>query len=93
MSPNRPGRDRVWKAVAWVTAGAAGIAARAAARHVWRRAGDTEPPANPVVSEVRWRDALTWSVGLGAAVGLFRLLARRGAASAWYRVTGNEPPA
>jgi hypothetical protein len=35
---------------------------------------------------------VTWAIATGAALGVARLVAMRGAAQAWKRTTGSLPP-
>ena len=37
-------------------------------------------------------EAVAWTASIGLAVGVGRLLARRGAAWAWRGITGEPPP-
>ena len=58
----------------------------------WRKARGTDPPKNPASRETDLREALAFAVATGAAVGVARLLAQRGAAGAWRKVAGQNPP-
>lgn len=58
----------------------------------WTRAKGTEPPRNPAAPGTSWREALSWAVATGAALGVARLVALRGAAHAWKKTTGSLPP-
>jgi hypothetical protein len=82
---------------AWVAfaAGAAtfgGAAMRKALEQAWKLAMDEDPPLDPSASDVPWREAIIWTVATGALIGLGRLIARRGAAAGWQRLTGHSPP-
>ena len=49
------------------------------------------PPQNPASPRVAWREALGWAVAAGVLVSVIELLAERGAAAGWRRVTGKYP--
>jgi hypothetical protein len=49
------------------------------------------PPQNPASPRVQWRTAFGWAVAAGVLVSLSELLAERGAAAGWRRVTGKYP--
>ena len=83
--------QRAWDLVAVVVAGLAGLAVRQALQTGWEKWKEEEPPTNPAARSVDWREALTWSIAVGAAVGLGRMLAEGGAAAGWRRVRGDYP--
>lgn len=64
----------------------AGLATRNLCKALWTRWRGSEPPVNPVADDVTWKDALTWAVGVGAAVGVARVLSRRGTVAARRRL-------
>lgn len=67
--------------------------ARSTAEKVWKRTHQgTEPPRNPAVPGTSWNEAVMWAVASGVAAGIARLLATKGAASAWAKGTGHLPP-
>lgn len=74
----------------------AGLAATKAARSAldkgWAKSRGGEPPRNPAVPGTSWSEALSWAVASGIAVGIARLLATKGTASAWAKLTGALPP-
>jgi len=81
-----------WKVVG-VTSGL--VAARTSKKLLdatWKKTRGGEPPRNPAAPGTSWGEALSWAVATGAAVAVARLLAARGAASAWRRTTGSLPP-
>ena len=87
----------VKKRLLWNALGAgAGIVAAAGVRKLltagWRGATKSDPPGNPAAPANSWTSALVWSASLGAAVGVARLVAKRGAAEGWKRATGELPP-
>jgi hypothetical protein len=81
-----------WNVLAWISAIAMAWAGRQAASAVWSLVSDTETPVNPADRDVTWREALGWAALAGITAGLARVLGRRGAALAWERATGDEPP-
>ena len=65
---------------------------------VWRKTKHNEPPADPSSPGTPWGEALAWAIASGVAVGVGRLVATRGTATAVAKVTGRvpegmEPPA
>ena len=72
----------------------AGIAAAVAARKIvsalW--SSDTETPLNPADRRISWREALAWGLATAVGAGVARVVALRGAASGWEKVTGETPP-
>jgi hypothetical protein len=57
----------------------------------WRKTKHSAPPADPASPGTPWGEALSWAVASGVAVGVARLVATRGMASAKLKLTG-EPP-
>jgi hypothetical protein len=87
----------VEKQTAWVVvaAGAAtfgGMAIRKGLEQAWKLAMHEDPPLDPSARHVAWREAILWTVATGVGIGLGRLIARRGAAAGWERLTGESPP-
>ena len=58
---------------------------------VWRRTKRTEPPADPASPGTPWMEALLWAAASGVAVGVGRLVATKGAATAKQKLTGRAP--
>ena len=58
---------------------------------VWRKTKKTEPPADPASPGTPWVEALTWAAASGVAVGVGRLVATKGAATARMKLTGKVP--
>lgn len=87
----KQGEERLWDAVAVGSAVVAGFAVRQALQAGWKLWKEDEPPKNPAARSVDWMDALAWTVGVGAAVGVGRMLAERGAAAGWRKVRGRYP--
>lgn len=83
--------ERAWDAVSLAAAAVAGIAVRRLLEAGWQQWREEEAPKNPAARSVDWHDALTWTIASGVAVGVARLLARRGLAEGWRRVRGDYP--
>lgn len=81
-----------YKGLATVTAVLAGIVVRKLLITGWRKTRHSDPPANPAAAGTGWPDALAWTAATGVAVGVARLVAERGAAEGWRRMTGALPP-
>ncbi len=58
---------------------------------VWRRSRHQEPPADPAAPGTPWIEALSWAAASGVAMGVARLLATRGTATAKMKLTGKAP--
>ena len=58
---------------------------------VWRKTKRTEPPADPASPGTPWAEALIWAAASGVAVGVGRLVATKGAATAKMKLTGKAP--
>jgi hypothetical protein len=69
-----------------------GVIVRQGLERGWKLAMHDDPPLDPSSREVSWRDAILWTIASGVAMGLGRLIARRGAAAGWERLTGEAPP-
>jgi hypothetical protein len=74
---------------------ATGIAVRKISMSVldkaWRKTKHSEPPADPAAPGTPWGAALSWAVASGVAVGVSRLVATKGMASAKVKLTGKVP--
>ncbi len=72
----------------------AGIVAAVAARKIvsalWR--SDTETPLNPADRRTSWREALAWGLATAVGAAVARVVALRGTATGWEKVTGETPP-
>lgn len=82
-------------AYALLAAGSAFLAARAARTILsksWRAIKKKDPPENPAALDASWQDAFVWSIVTGMAIGVVRMLAKRGAAAGWDRIVGHRPP-
>jgi hypothetical protein len=76
----------------YATAGAmiAATVVRKVVHRVWVKATGKVPPDNPESPDVRWTEAVGWSVLSGTSVAVARLLAKRRAAGAWQRVSASD---
>jgi hypothetical protein len=82
----------MWRVIALGAGTAAAGAVRAIATAAWRTTRHEDPPTNPAARGVRWRDALIWAISVAAGAAVARVVAERGAASAWEAATGSPPP-
>ena len=85
-------KETTWNVVAWVAAAGAAWAGRKAATAVWTRVSDSQAPVNPAHRDTSWSEAVAWAVIAGAIAATARVLARKGAATAWESFTGDAPP-
>jgi Protein of unknown function (DUF4235) len=81
-----------WKVLGTGLAILSGIVVRKLLMAVWRRTTKHDPPTNPGAPDTTWVEALGWALASGAAVGVSRMVAARGATAGWQRVTGTLPP-
>ena len=70
---------------------AAAMALRPALKVAWKGTTGEDPPTQPAESSTGWSEALAWAAVSGAAIGVTRLLARRGAAAGWRATRGKLP--
>lgn len=82
----------LWKVVGVGSGLVAAKVGRAALDKGWAKTKGGEPPRNPAARDTTWSEAAQWAVASGVAVAVARLLAARGAASAWEKTTGHLPP-
>ena len=85
-------RKLTWMAVGTGSAMAVGALVDRALEGSWRLAMDEDPPSDRDIVTDRWVQVLLWSVVTGMVVSAAQLLAKRGAAVGWQRVTGRRPP-
>ena len=62
-----------------------------AMNRVWRKTKHSEPPADPASPGTPWPEALSYAVASGVAIGVARLLATKGTATAKMKLTGKVP--
>lgn len=82
----------LWRGVALASGVASAVAVRQAAVALWRTTRHEDPPKHPGVRDVRWRDALIWTVSVAIGAAVARVVAERTAAAAWKMATGSSPP-
>jgi hypothetical protein len=87
-----PVQKIMWRVIALGAGTAAAAAVRAIATATWRTTRHEDPPTNPAVRGVRWRDAFIWAISVAAGAAVARVVAERGAATAWEAATGSPPP-
>ena len=69
---------------ALLTAGAAmitGYVVKWALSAIWKQVSKNDPPQNPELTSVAWREALVWTVASSVAVGVAGLAVSRGVSS------------
>ena len=81
-----------WKLLSTGSAVPAGIAVRKLSDAAWFAVRGTSPPKNPAAPGVGWGEALAWAAVSGVLYASARLVAARGAAAAYQKVTGHLPP-
>jgi hypothetical protein len=69
----------------------AGIVVRKAADTAWLKVRGYPPPKNPAAPGVTWPDAAAWAAVSGVLYASGRLVAARGAAAAYQKLTGHLP--
>ncbi|MCW2698381.1 MAG: uncharacterized protein JWR62_3466 [Modestobacter sp.] len=69
-----------------------GIVVRKAADAAWLKVRGYPPPKNPAAPGVTWPDALAWAAVSGVLYASARLVAARGAAATYEKLTGKLPP-
>ena len=81
-----------WMALSALSAALAGMVARKAVTVTWRAVTGNEMPAEDDDREIGAAEAAAWAAGVGAAVGVARVLSRRTAAATWEKAMGESPP-
>ena len=84
--------EQKWGLLAAGSAALVGLATRQILRRSWTAWRKEPPPDNPAAPDVSWRDALLWAGATGLVVAVGRVVAKRGAAAGWRRLTGRTPP-
>jgi hypothetical protein len=69
-----------------------GIVVKKAADTAWLKVRGYPPPKNPAAPGVTWPDALAWAAVSGVLYASGRLVAARGAAAVYTKLTGHVPP-
>jgi hypothetical protein len=70
----------------------AGIVVKKAADTAWLKVRGYPPPKNPAAPGVTWPDALAYAAVSGVLYASARLVAARGAAATYQKLTGKLPP-
>ncbi len=81
-----------WKLLGFAFAIPAGFAVRKVLDKVWMRTRGVAPPKNPAAPGTNWVEALAWAAASGIAIAIGRMLAARGAAGFYKKLTGKLPP-
>lgn len=81
-----------WKLLGYAFAIPTGIVVRKVIDRTWMDIRGDAPPKNPAAPGTKWSEALAWAAGSGIAIALGRLVAARGAAGAYKKLTGKLPP-
>lgn len=81
-----------WKVLGLAFALPAGVAVRNVLDKGWERTRGGAPPENPAAPGTHWLEALGWAAVTGIAVAVARLIAARGAAGVYKKLTGKLPP-
>jgi hypothetical protein len=82
----------LYKALGLGMAVPTGIVVKKAADTAWLKVRGYPPPKNPAAPGVTWPDALAWAAASGVLYSAGRLVAARGAAAAYQKLTGHLPP-
>jgi uncharacterized protein DUF4235 len=82
----------LWNLVGTGIALLSGVLVRKVIVALWNRFTDHEPPTNPGAPDTSWGEALGFALASGAAVGVARVVAARGATAGWQKVMGTLPP-
>ena len=69
----------------------AGIVVKKAADTAWLKVRGYPPPKNPAAPGVSWPDAAAWAAVSGVLYASGRLVAARGAAAVYQKLTGRLP--
>lgn len=84
--------EHKWMIVSTVAAASAAFVVRNSLELGWKVVRGEDPPKNPASYDVKWGDAIAWTISVGVCMGLARLLAERGAATGWKHYKGKLPP-
>jgi hypothetical protein len=79
-----------YQALSTVAGILAAVAARKVVSALWR--SDTETPLNPADRRTSWQEALAWGLATAVGAAVARIVALRGTAAGWERMTGESPP-
>jgi hypothetical protein len=79
-------------ALSALSATLAGVAARKLVTVAWKAGTGHEIPVEDDDRSIGVAEAAAWAAGVGAAVGVARVLSRRAAAKTWEKTVGEPPP-
>jgi hypothetical protein len=83
-------KQLTYNALSTVAGIAAAVAARKLVSAMWR--SDTETPLNPADRRTSWREALAWGLATAVGAAVARVVALRGTAAGWEKLSGETPP-
>jgi hypothetical protein len=83
-------KQLTYNALSTVAGIAAAVAARKLVSALWR--SDTETPLNPADRRTSWREALAWGLATAVGAAVARVVALRGTAAGWEKLSGETPP-
>ena len=83
-------RKLTYNALSTVAGIAAAVVARKIVSALW--SSDTETPLNPADRRTSWREALAWGLATAVGAAVARVVALRGTAAGWEKMTGETPP-
>jgi hypothetical protein len=83
-------KQLTYNALSTVAGIAAAVAARKIVSALWR--SDTETPLNPADRRTSWREALAWGLATAVGAAVARVVALRGTAAGWEKLSGETPP-
>jgi hypothetical protein len=88
-----PGTKRLgWMALSALSATLAGVLARRLVTFAWKAGTGREMPVEDDDRSIGAGEAMAWAAGVGAAVGVARVVSRRGAVKVWEKTVGETPP-
>jgi hypothetical protein len=82
----------LWTVVGTGAAALTGLAVRRVLLLLWRQITGHDAPLDPGARDTSWAEGIAWAVASGAAVGVGRMVAARGATAGWQKVMGDLPP-
>lgn len=81
-----------WRVLGTGMAIVTGLVVRKVFAAIWKAATSHDPPTNPAAPDTSWGESLGWALASGAAIGVARMVATRGATAGWTAVVGAPPP-
>jgi hypothetical protein len=83
-------KQLTYNALSTVAGIGAAVAARKLVSALWR--SDTQTPLNPADRRTSWREALAWGLATAVGAAVARVVALRGTAAGWEKLSGETPP-